>query len=95
MKRIFFFFFVSWRYKKKSVIRYCGFILCDQGFFFFFHTKNSSFLIIQYNRKYTTTEIIQTAFIFCIFNITLEFLKPLPLIFRNIYYITISRNFQH
>ena len=31
-------------------------------------------------------QIIQTAFIFCIFNIMLEFLKPLPLIFRNIYY---------
>ena len=31
-------------------------------------------------------EIIQTAFIFCIFNIMLEFLKPPPLIFRNIYY---------
>ena len=31
-------------------------------------------------------EIIQTAFIFCIFNIMLEFLKLLPLIFRNIYY---------
>ena len=47
--------------------------------------KFSSFLIIQYNRQYTPTEIIQTAFIFCIFNIMLEFLKPLPLIFRNIY----------
>ena len=38
-------------------------------------------------------EIVQTAFIFCIFDIILEFLKPLPLIFRNIYYITILRNF--
>ena len=31
-------------------------------------------------------EIIQTAFIFCIFNIMLEFLKPLSVIFCNIYY---------
>ena len=31
-------------------------------------------------------EIIQTAFIFCIFNIMLEFLKPLLLIFHNILY---------
>ena len=45
----------------------------------------SSFLIIEHNRQYTPTEIIQTAFIFCIFNIMLEFLKPLPLLFRNIY----------
>ena len=29
-------------------------------------------------------EIIQTAFIFCILNIMLQFLKPLPLIFRNL-----------
>ena len=50
--------------------------------------------IYIYTRQYTPTEIIQTAFIFCIFNIMLEFLKPLPLIFRNIYHITISRNFQ-
>ena len=31
-------------------------------------------------------EITQTAFIFCIFNVMMEFPKPLPLIFRNIYY---------
>ena len=48
--------------------------------------KISSFLIIQYNRQYTPTETIQTAFIFCNLNIILVFLKPLPLIFRNIYY---------
>ena len=61
---------------------------------FFFHTsmkqkkKKSSFLIIEYNRQYTPTEIIQTAFIFYLFNIMLEFLKPLPLIFCNMYHIT-------
>ena len=31
-------------------------------------------------------ETVETAFIFCIFNIMLEFLKPFPLIFLNIYY---------
>ena len=70
---------------------------CDYFFFIPLWNKKkkfSSFLIILYNRQYTPTEIIQTAFIFCIFNMMLEFLKPLPRISYNMYYITISRNFQ-
>ena len=101
MKRIFFFFFFSWRYEKKNLItlyetakRAVSYKSVIRFFFFFFSylhetkkkKKISSFLIISYNRQYTPTEIIQTAFIFCIFNIMLEFPKPLPLIFRSIYY---------
>ena len=71
--------FVSWRYEKKKKLI----------------TLYEATKIIHYTRQHTPMEIIQTAFIFCILNIMFEFLKPFSLIFCNIYYITISRNFQH
>ena len=63
-----------------------------ERFFFLFHggiKKKKKNLVTLYEtakRQYTPAEIIQTAFIFCISNKMLEFLKPLPLIFPNRYY---------
>ena len=55
-----------------------------RDFFCFIEVPNRT----VWNREYNSNCIYFLYFM-------LEFLKPLPLIFRNIYYITISRNFQH